>query len=260
MAIELTSDMAFTVTIIAIVVELIAIYIVPKKGWAAIRRLPALDAAEEAVHICSEKGKTLFYEMGHLGVGLGSMAPHPGYYGWIPAIMSLIKHLSTVCAKVGVKMNLVGYDAVGVTMARDYMREGYTIGGRGDIYSPDNVIYIPNYVVGMLYSIDIIKREKPGAGIVIGAHWWANSVSLVEALNIEDSFCVAGTVYPADNAPAAIAADVATFGEENIAIGSYLSQDALSSSCLIGEDVVKLGLMACCIIAPILVTFFGVVI
>ncbi len=260
MIVELTSTSAFALSILSIAIILIAIYILPKKGWTGLRRLPALDACEEAVHICSEKGTPLFYEMGHLGVGMGGMSASPGYYGWIPAVMSLIKHLASECAKVGVTMNLVGYDAVGVTMARDYMREGYSVGGRGDMYSPDLVTYIPNYVVGMLYSIDIIKKIKPGAGIIIGAHWWANSVSLVEALTIEDSFSIAGTIYPADNAPSAIAADVATYGEENIAIGSYLSRDPLSSSCLIGEDIAKLGLMALCFIIPFLVTFFGMVI
>ena len=43
-------------------------------------------------------------------------------------------------------------------------------------------------------------------------------------------------------------------------MGSYLDNDPLSASCLIGEDIIKLGLIACCIIVPILVTFFGVTI
>jgi hypothetical protein len=146
-------------------------------------------------------------------------------------------------------------------MARDYVREGYSEGGRLDLYSPDLVSWTGgDYLLGFFYTLDVIGKEKPGAGICVGAHFWASNVNFVEALVMEDAFSVAGTVYPADNAGAAIAADVGTFGEENISIGSYLSGDPLSTSCLIGEDIIKVGLVACCIIVPILVTFFGVVI
>ena len=78
-------------------------------------------------------------------------------------------------------------------------------------------------------------------------------VCMIESLYLEDGFTVAGTVYPADTAGAALAADVVTFGEENVAMGSYVSGDPLSLSCLVGEDFVKLGLMLCCIILPILI-------
>jgi len=259
MAIELTSNLAFVLAIISLGVELIAVYLFPKIGWDELRRLPALDACYEAVHICAEKGKILFYEMGGIAPS-ASANMSPGAPAWVPATLSLIKSIAAECAQTGVEMQLVAYSSIGALMARDYMKEGYLQGGKPDMYSPELVTYNPSQMVGFLYSVDVIKKEKPGAGICIGAHWWGTQLTFVEQLNIEGAFSVCGTIYPADNAGSAVAADVATFGEENISIGSYLDNDPLSSSCLIGEDIIKLGLMACCIIVPILVTFFGVAI
>ena len=243
MSIELTSNLAFVLAAVSIIVELIAVVTFPKLGWDKLRRLPALDACVEAVHICAEKGKILLYEMGWIGpITYASSAP--GGVSWTPAILSLVKAMATECAKVGVKMRTINYNPVGVLMARDYIREGYSEGGRLDLYSPDLVSWTGgDYLLGFFYTLDVIGKEKPGAGICIGAHYWGSNVNFVEALVMEDAF-----------------SDVGTFGEENISIGSYLSGDPLSTSCLIGEDIIKVGLVACCIIVPILVTFFGVVI
>jgi hypothetical protein len=167
--------------------------------------------------------------------------------------MNLIKFTGIEAAQVGVKTQIIGYDSVGTLMATDYLREGYTEGGRLNMFSNDLITYIANYNVGILHTLDYIKEEKPGAGIIIGAHWWGSMVAMIESLYLEDGFSVAGTVYPADTAGAALAADVVTFGEENVAMGSYVSGDELSLSCLVGEDLVKFGLMLCCIILPILI-------
>jgi hypothetical protein len=257
MSIELTSPLAIVLAVVTVIVEIIVIYIAPKRGWNQLRRLFCLDACEEAVHICAEKGSPFLYDMGGLGGGIGSAVQHPGYQAWIPAVLTLIKHLATVCGQVGVRMQTIGNDPVGVLMARDYMREGYISAGRPEMYSADLVTYIPNWVSQTFYAIEYTKREKPGAGVVIGAHWWATNVSLIETLKYEDAFVVAGTIYAADNAPAVLAADVATLGEENVAMGAYLAQDPLSSSTLVGEDIIKVLLIVLLIVLPFLSLIYG---
>jgi hypothetical protein len=212
---------------------------------------------DEAVGICSEKGKPLLYDLGGLVGTMAGISTGPGHHAWVPAVLSLVKHLANSSAKVGVDMHLANCTPLGTLMARDYMREGYVEAGRADMYSPDRVAYIPDWVTQQFYSIDYAKREKPGAGIVIGGHWWATNVSLIETLNLEDAFVVSGTVYAADNAPGVIASDVSTMGEENVAMGAYLSGDELSASCLVGEDVIKIALYAAGIILAIASLFYG---
>lgn len=172
--------------------------------------------------------------------------------------MSIAKHVAYECGQTNVPIQGVAYMPVGAMMLRDYIREGYVESGRGDMYNPDVVAFIPNWIVGTMWSIDYAKTSKPGAAIMLGDHWWAANIALIEALNIEDAFVIEGDIVPADNAPGAVAADVCVFGEEAVAMGAYLANDPLTSSCLIGEDVFKIFLILLCIIIPILVTFFGV--
>jgi hypothetical protein len=258
MAIEFTSDLALVLGVVTVLTELIAVLVFPKLGWTKLRRLPALDGVFEAVHICAEKGQPLFHAMGYVGP-VTYASSSPGFPAWCPAVMALVKSLATECAKVGVTMHAICYHPIGTMMARDFMKEGYFEGGRADMYAREMVEFAPTYQVGVLQNLEYIGRNKPGAAINIGAHWWGTMLTLVEAEHVQDSFIVSGTVYPADNAAAAIASDVATFGEENLAIGAYLDDDPLSSSALAGEDIIKIGLIAVCVLAGIL-AIFGVTI
>jgi hypothetical protein len=66
---------------------------------------------------------------------------------------------------------------------------------------------------------------------------------------------VAGEIWPNDNSMAALVADYLSFAEENIAIGSYLSEDPVPKAILAGEDLIKGFLIAVVVLGSFLFQF-----
>jgi hypothetical protein len=255
MAIELLKTDVLMVMIAYYIVVMVAVYLAPRLGLAKLRSMPQIEACLEAVRVCGEKGGPLFYGPG--GIGINYMASRP-YGSWMPAILALLKRCSKIAGELGVRIYCVSYNPITALMCADYMREGYTESGHPEMYNPDDSLYYADYIAGTVATRGLVERTKPSGGITIGGHWWHTGVTNYEALARVGAFQVGGDVWPDDGSAAAMSCDYVVFGEEATVMGTYLNQDEVEISCFVGEDVMKLFLVASTIISAFLY-YFGVI-
>ena len=237
--------------IISVGIILTTVYFASKyEILTKLRRHPAVDACDEAVRICSEKGRPFMYSMGDISVTGVSRQMR---FSWVPSLLELQKHLASLSAKLNVKSDWFCYgNPLTSLMIRDYVEQGYVEGGKPEMFHAEDIHYYPEYISGTLGIVSQIELLKPAAGVVIGAHHWQTCQTLYEQLSKEGAFIVAGDVSADDNSSSTIAADYCTFGEENIAMGAYLSADPVAKSVLVGEDFYKLCLIGVAIGSTIL--------
>ena len=87
---------------------------------------------------------------------------------------------------------------------------------------------------------------------MIGGHNQTSNIVIYEALATTGAMLVAGEIWPNDNSMAALCADYLSFAEENIAIGSYLTDDPVPKAILAGEDIIKGFLIGVIILGGVL--------
>jgi hypothetical protein len=106
-------------------------------------------------------------------------------------------------------------------------------------------------------DVEKIHRHNIGAAVMVGGHNQTSNIVIYEALATTGAMLVAGEIWPNDNSMAALCADYMSFAEENIAIGSYLTDDPVPKAILAGEDIIKAFLIGVLIFGSIL-TALGV--
>jgi hypothetical protein len=253
MAIELIKTellLIYAGQILAILV--LSLILVPLKKYD-MRRIPAIDHCLEALRVSAEKGTPLFMGPGKIDIGImysaGTGVVETSY---VSSTLLLQKFLAKEACKYDTPLYVGTHQPMYVMMSRDFQQQGYIEGGHPELFNPENILYFPDgftYSVGM---VDNIHRVKPGGCIMIGhSTFWINNI-IMEALNAEDVFVVGGELFPNDQAPNVVGADHMSIGEENIAIGAYLSEDPYQRSTLVAEDYVKWGIMGGTVLLTIL--------
>ncbi len=211
-------------------------------GNIELRRVPAIDAALDAIAVCAERGRPLLITPGGIGFAGIYLAARP-YVSWLPSIMELVKYLAEKAGEAGVRIISVNTNPFGKMQTVDFTIQGYVKAGHPELFREEDHIFFPDYIAGVPGTIGIIHDEKPAAAIMIGSHAWYSSVSIAEAARIEGAYTIGGTPFPDDTCGVCIAADYVVFSEEVVAMGTYLSDDPVDKSILVGEDIFKIFLI-----------------
>jgi hypothetical protein len=143
-------------------------------------------------------------------------------------------------------------------MSRDFMEAGYGMSGHPERFNPDDIYFYPDNTGLVLSDIEKIHRYNIGAAVMIGGHNQTSNIVIYEALATTGAMLVAGEIWPNDNSMAALCADYLSFAEENIAIGSYLSDDPVPKAILAGEDIIK-GFLIAVVVLGSLLYYAGVI-
>jgi hypothetical protein len=132
------------------------------------------------------------------------------------------------------------------------MEAGYAMSGHPERFVPEDIFFYPDNTALVLSDVDKIHRHNIGAAVMIGGHNQTSNIVIYEALATTGAMLVAGEIWPNDNSMAVLCADYLSFAEENIAIGSYLSEDPMPKAILAGEDLIKAFLIGVLIFGSIL--------
>ncbi len=202
-----------------------------------IRRIPGLNAIEEAVGRATEMGRPVLY------------VPGIGEIDDIMTIASLtiLSHVAKITAKYDTPLIVPTARAVVMSAAEEVVKEAYAEAGRPDAYNPDNVRYLSDAQFAFAGAVNgIMLREKPAANLYLGA-FWAESLLLAETGFEAGAIQVAGTAMVSQLPFFVTACDFTLMGEELYAASAYLSREPKLLGSLKGSDWMKalsIGLMA----------------
>jgi hypothetical protein len=212
-----------------------------KHGPAAIRRIPGIDAIEEAIGRATEMGRPVLYVP-----GIDELQDMQTI-----ASMLILGRVSEIVARYDSDILVSCCIPVVREVADEVVRTGYYEAGRPDAYRPENTRFISSEQFAFCAGTNgIMYREKPAANILLG-RFFAESLILAETGYVNGSIQVAGTAE-ATQLPFFIAAcDYTLIGEELFAVSAYLSQDARLISSLKASDWIKLFLIASLVLGTV---------
>jgi hypothetical protein len=194
-----------------------------------VRRIPGLNAIEEAVGRATEMGRPVLY------------VPGIGEIDNIMTIASLtiLSHVAKITARYDTPLIVPTARAVVMSAAEEVVKEAYAEVGKPDSYNPDNIRYLSDAQFAFAGAVNgIMLREKPAANLYMGA-FWAESLLLAETGFEAGAIQVAGTAMVSQLPFFVTACDFTLMGEELYAASAYLSREPKLLGGLKGSDWMK---------------------
>ncbi len=194
-----------------------------------VRRIPGLNAIEEAVGRATEMGRPVLY------------VPGIGEIDNIMTIASLtiLSHVAKITARYETPLIVPTARAVVMSAAEEVVKEAHAAVGKPDGYNPDNIRYLSDAQFAFAGAVNgIMLREKPAANLYMGA-FWAESLLLAETGFEAGAIQVAGTAMVSQLPFFVTACDFTLMGEELYAASAYLSREPKLLGGLKGSDWMK---------------------
>ncbi len=225
---------------------LIAQTVMPKAKSNELRVVPAIEQIIESVRICAEKGKPLLYSPAAVGL-TGAFSG-----GFAPSILEVAKLVAKTAAELGVRVITTSTDTAFTVCLRDYVREGYSLGGNPAAYNDNDIHWMPYGSAITFGTLGIVQKEETGAHVMIGGWYWATGIPIMEIGARHKAFQIGGTASPEDTATFALGCDYVTLNEEICAAGAYLSRDKIQIASIIGSDWCKISIIGAIIVGGVL--------
>lgn len=207
-----------------------------------IRRIPGLDALEEAVGRATEMGKPILYVFGS-----GSVSSISNL-----AALNILGEVAKKTATYETPLINPHRDPILYTVAREVVRESYTKVGKPDAFNPDSVFFVTNNQFAFTSAVNgIMVREKPATNIFAG-YFYAESLILAEVGASTGAIQLAASDSTSQLPFFITACDYTMIGEELYAASAYLSDDPMLRGGLKGQDVLKLIVIGGIVVATIL--------
>jgi hypothetical protein len=208
-----------------------------------VRKIPGLDALEEAVGRATEMGRPILYVP-----GLATIADVATI-----ASMNILSQVAKKAAEYNTTLLVPNRNPVVYTVAREVVKEAYTDAGRPDAFNPDNVYFLTQNQFGYAAAVcGTMVRDKPATHLFLGM-FWAESLILAETGAATGAIQIAGTDSVHQLPFFITACDYTLIGEELYAASAYLSRKALLLGSLKGQDWGKVIIIIMIIISSILI-------
>jgi len=208
-----------------------------------LRKIPGLDAVEEAVGRATEMGRPVLYVP-----GIAELDEIETIAG-----VSILGRVAKITAQYETPLMVpVRYPLV-LAASQEMVEQSYTEMGKKDSYDKDTVRYVAGEQFAFTATVNgYMMRERPATNIFMGA-FFAESLLLAETGNAAGSIQIAGTARP-EQLPFFIAAcDYTLMGEELYAASAYLSREPIMTGGLKGQDFIKILIVIAVILGVILV-------
>jgi hypothetical protein len=208
-----------------------------------LRKIPGLDAVEEAVGRATEMGRPVLFIP-----GIDELDQIETIAG-----VSILGRVAKITAQYDTPLTVpVRYPLV-LAASQEVVEQAYIEMGKRDAYDKDTVRYVAGEQFAFTATVNgYMMRERPATNIYMGA-FFAESLLLAETGNAAGSIQIAGTARP-EQLPFFIAAcDYTLMGEELYAASAYLSHEPIMTGGLKGQDFVKILITACIILGVMLV-------
>ncbi|MEK7468958.1 MAG: DUF6754 domain-containing protein [Planctomycetota bacterium] len=210
-----------------------------------IRRIPGLDAVDEAVGRATEMGKPVYYMTGRDPITTVSTV----------AATLILGEIAKKVAAYDTQLKVPHTDAIVMAVCQEITREAYITAGRPDAYRADSNFFVTDDQFGYTAAVDgMMVREKPAAVFMMG-YYYAESLLLAETGASTGAIQIAGTDADAQLPFFFTACDYTLIGEELYAAGAYLSKEPVLVGTLRGQDIGKAILLFTILGGALLATF-----
>ena len=210
-----------------------------------LRKIPGLDAVEEAVGRATEMGRPVLFIP-----GIDDLDQIETIAG-----ISILGRVAQITAQYETPLMVpVRYPLV-LAAGQEVVQQSYIHMGKGDAYDKDTVRYVAGEQFAFAATVNgYMMRERPATNIYMGA-FFAESLLLAETGNAAGSIQIAGTGRP-EQLPFFVAAcDYTLMGEELFAASAYLSHEPVMMGGLKGQDFMKILIVILILTGVILATF-----
>jgi len=210
-----------------------------------LRKIPGLDAVEEAVGRATEMGRPVLFIP-----GIQELDDIETIAG-----VSILGRVAKITAQYETPLMVpVRYPLV-LAASQEVVEQAYTEMGKKDSYDKDTVRYVAGEQFAFTATVNgYMMRERPATNIYMGA-FFAESLLLAETGNAAGSIQIAGTARPEQLPFFIVACDYTLMGEELYAASAYLSREPIMTGGLKGQDFIKMIIVVLVIVGVALVTF-----
>jgi Domain of unknown function (DUF6754) len=223
-----TSVLLFTVMFFLFVLYYIASAQAGKKPF--VRRIPGIDAIEEAIGRATEMGRSVLFIP-----GINDIDEIQTVAGLV-----ILESVARITARYETPIKVPVTYPIPFTIAEEMVKSGYLNAGKPDQYDPDSVRFVsPEQFAYVAAVTGIMLRDKPAAHIFMGA-FYAESLLLAETGFSTGAIQVAGTANVAQLPFFVVACDYTLIGEELYAASAYLSGEPKLVGSLKGADLMKI--------------------
>jgi hypothetical protein len=198
-----------------------------------IRKIPGLEAVDDAVGRATEMGRPVLYVPGIETVSeVGTLAA-----------LTILGHVAKRVAQHGTPLEVPVADPIVMTTAQEIVKQAYIEVGQPDSYDPSKVAYLTYDQFGYTAGVDgIMMRERPEAVFLLG-YFAAESLILAETGHAIGAIQIAGTKETSQLPFFVAACDYTLIGEELFAASSYLGREPVMLGSLKGQDLAKIWIV-----------------
>jgi hypothetical protein len=199
-----------------------------------IRKIPGLEAVDEAVGRSTEMGRPVLYVS-----GLGELSGVTTL-----AALSILGRVAKRTAQYEVRLLVPCTEPLVMTTAQEIVKQSYSEAGRPDLYQESDVFYLTYDQFGYAAGVDgIMLRDRPGA-VFLQGYFYAEALILAETGHSIGAIQIAGTTATSQLPFFVAACDYTLIGEEMFAASSYLSKEPVMLGTLKAEDLAKILIVA----------------
>ncbi len=213
-----------------------------------LRRIPGLDAVDEAIGRSTELGKPILYLTGAHDMSDPSTI----------AAAVILGRVAKRTAAYETELMVPHRDPITMAVCQEITKQAYLEAGKPDLFKEDANFFITSDQFSYTAAVDgIMLRKKPAANFFMGAYF-AESLLLTETGASTGAIQIAGTDSDHQLPFFVTTCDYTLIGEELYAASAYLSREPVQIGTLRGQDLGKAVLLSVIGIGTILATI-GVV-
>ncbi len=209
-----------------------------------IRRIPGIDAIEEAIGRATEMGRPVLYIPGIGGISnIQTLAS-----------LLILEEVSEKVARYSSRILVPNRRPFVMTVAQEVVKQGFINAGKSDAYKEKDVMFLTSNQFAYAAGVNgIMLREKPAANLMLG-RFFAESLLLAETGYASGAIQVAGTAEVTQLPFFIAACDYTLIGEELFAASAYLSREPKILSTLKATDWFKIVFLVLIVIGVVLAT------
>jgi hypothetical protein len=209
-----------------------------------LRRLPGIDAIEEAIGRATEMGRPVLFIP-----GLNDIDDIQTLAG-----INILSHVAYIAAEYDTPLIVATRRSVTLTICEETVKQAALAAGRPEVYIPNNMRYLSDDQFAFTAGVNgIMLREKPASCIYQGC-FYSESLILAETGFVSGAIQVAGTAQIAQLPFFVAACDYTLIGEEFYAASAYLSHDADILASVVAADWLKRVVLPVIVLGVILAT------
>ena len=209
-----------------------------------LRRIPGLDAVDEAIGRATELGKPILFL-----TGAGDMSE--------PSTLAAAVILGRVAKRVAsyeTDLLVPHRDPIVMAVCQEITKQAYLEAGKPDVFKEDSNFFITTDQFSYTASVDgLMLRKQPAANFFMGSYF-AEALLLTETGASTGAIQIAGTDSDHQLPFFVTTCDYTLIGEELYAASAYLSREPVQVGTLRGQDIGKGIVLSMILIGTLLAT------